>query len=142
MTTADSDIRSRYLALALDARKMIDALIPFVESRERPPKLNNLLGAATRALDSVAQHGTANAVHSDLAFNEYEQVLTLEQIRSVDDRRAIVEDLGLIATPGYSPLHEQAAMRVLEFFFALESRALQYYNRPPSVRAGYATHVA
>src|ERR1039457_3368448 len=120
MTTADSDIRSRYLALALDARRIMDALLPFVESAKRDERLDTSVKEAIDALNSVSEGSGVNTVHSSLAFDEYEQVLTLDEIKNQEDRKTVIRDLEQIAavqTGG--PQQVQAAMRVLEFFFAL-----------------------
>ena len=132
--TADSEVRSRYLALALDARKVIDALIPFVEYDRRDQALDTSVNETILALNSVGED-VVNAVHGTLAFDEYEQVLTLDEIKTQQDRRAVIQDLEQIVSPGDPNIKKEAAMRVLQFFFALESRALQYYSRP---RAAFA----
>lgn len=134
MNAADSEIRSRYLALALDARKIVDVLIRFVESEQRHPSLDKAVNEAIEALTSVTKGLGGVQVHSGLAFEEYEQVLTIDEVRSSDDLKTVISDLARIIAPeGKEAL--QAAMRVLEFFFAVESRALQYYNRPPVMAA-------
>jgi hypothetical protein len=138
VNAADSAIRSRYLALALDARRILDALVPFVDSGHRSESLNTAVREAIEALTSTTAGIRANPVHSNLAFDEYEQVLTLDEIKSQEDRKTIINDLETIAAPNGDEIQGQAAMRVLEFFFAVESRALQHYNRPPAI-ASYAT---
>jgi hypothetical protein len=138
MSTADSEIRSRYLALALDARRILDALVPFAESRQRSDTLDSAVGDAIDALTSVTEGTGANVVHSNLAFDEYEQVLTLDEIKNQEERRTVISDLRLVLAPDGGDAQLAAAIRVLEFFFAVESRALQYYNRPPAM-AYYAS---
>jgi hypothetical protein len=134
LNAADSEIRSRYLALALDARRIMDALIPFVESGQRSESLETSVREAIDALTSVTEGTGTNVVHSNLAFDEYEQVLTLDEIKNQEDRKTVISDLVQIAGPDNGgEAQRQAAMRVLEFFFAVESRALQYYNRPPAI---------
>jgi hypothetical protein len=138
MNAADSEIRSRYLALALDARRLMDVLIPFVDSGKRNESLDIAVREAIDALTSVTEGVGTNVVHSNLAFDEYEQVLTLDEIKNQKDRKTVIRDLEQIASPDGGEAQRQAAMRVLEFFFAVESRALQYYNRPPAI-VSYAT---
>jgi hypothetical protein len=138
MNAGDSEIRSRYLALALDARRILDVLVPFVESGERNDSLDSAIKEAIVALNSVAEGAVVGTVHSNLAFDEYEQVLTIDEIKNQEDRKTVVRDLERITGLQDSEAQRQAALRVLEFFFAVESRALQYYNRPPAI-ATYAT---
>jgi len=141
MNAVDSEIRSRYLALALDARRILDVLIPLVESGRRNESLDNAIKEAIGALTSVTEGPGANTVHSSLAFDEYEQVLTIDEIKDEfkgeEGLKTVIGDLERIVTPECEAQRE-AAMRVLEFFFAVESRALQYYSRPPAV-ASYVT---
>jgi hypothetical protein len=59
--------------------------------------------------------------HNKLAFEHYEQVLMLEEIRPSKDRGELINDLSK---------KKETAYRVIEFFFAVETRALQYYARP------------
>lgn len=131
MNAADSEIRSRYLALALDARRMLDALIPFVDSGQRSPLLDTAVNDAIEALTSVTEGTGTRAVRSKLAFDEYEQVLTIDEIKSQEERKEIIKDLQRIASLHGTAPDQHAAMQVLEFFFAVESRALRYYNQPP-----------
>jgi hypothetical protein len=77
-------------------------------------------------------------VRSNLAFDEYEQVLTLNEVKDEEERKEVIVDLERIANPGSNTAQREAAMRVLEFFFAVESRALQHYDRPPEM-ASYVT---
>jgi hypothetical protein len=138
MQNVDSETRSRYLALALDARKILDSLVRFVELGERTIALDTFVKKAIQSLDSVTQRGIASAVHSDLAFAQYEQVLTLDEIGNEEERKAVIDDLKRIIESEHSDEQKDAAVRVLEFFFALESRALQYYYRPPVVSVSLA----
>ena len=138
MNAADSEIRSRYLALALDARRLMDVLIPFVDSGKRNESLDTAVREAIGALTSVTEGAGTNVVHSNLAFDEYEQVRTIDEIKNQEGRKTVISDLERIVGPDTGKPQRQAAMRVLEFFFAVESRALQYYNHPPAI-ASYVT---
>jgi hypothetical protein len=136
MIAGNSEIRSRYLALALDARRIMDALLPFIESAHRDECLDASVKEAIDALNAISESPGATAVHSNLAFSEYEQVQTLDEIKNQQERKSVIDDLEQIASsPEAEPQQIEAAMRVLRFFFALESRALQHYNRPPAIPA-------
>jgi hypothetical protein len=134
MNAANSEIRSRYLALALDARRLMDVLIPFVDSGKRNESLDIAVKEAIDALNSVAAGSGTSAVRSNLAFDEYEQVLTINEVKGQDERKEVISDLERIAShPDSGKAQRDAATRVLDFFFAVESRALQHYNRPPAM---------
>jgi len=138
MNAADSEVRSRYLALALDARRVMDVLIPFVDSGKRNESLDVAVKEAIDALSGVTGAPGTSAVRSNLAFDEYEQVLTIDEVKSKEERKEVIADLQRVANPQDSDTERKAAMRVLEFFFAVESRALQHYDRPPAM-ASYVT---
>lgn len=133
--TADSEIRSRYLALALDARRIMDVLVPFAESGQVGEALDTSVKDVIGALHSLGETADVNAVRSTLAFDEYEQVLTVEEVKTREDRKAVIHDLETILAPNEAEEKRKAAIRVLQFLFALESRALQHYNRSPATSA-------
>jgi len=133
MNAVDSEVRSRYLALALDARRIMDVLIPFVDSGKRNESLDIAVKEAIDALGSVSGDSATSPVRSNLAFDEYEQVLTIDEVKGQEERKEVIADLRQIASSKDSGTQQEAAMRVLEFFFAVESRALQHYDRPPAM---------
>jgi hypothetical protein len=112
----------------------MDVLIPFVDSGKRNESLDVAVQEAINGLNSVTAGASTSAVRSNLAFDEYEQVLTINEVKDQDERKKVISDLERIAArPDSSKAQREAATRVLEFFFAVESRALQHYNRPPAM---------
>jgi hypothetical protein len=131
---ADTEVRSRYLALALDARKVIDPLMTYFETGESTGPLLELVRDAAESLKSIVDPAQFST-HSKLAFEHYEQVLMLEEVRPSKDRDELLNDLDtLLLAAGDVSTKKEAAYRVIEFFFAVETRALQYYARPPIVQ--------
>jgi hypothetical protein len=131
---ADTEVRSRYLELALDARKVIDPLMTYFETGESTAPLLESVQDAAESLRSIV-HPAQFSAHSKLAFEHYEQVLMLEEVRPSKDRGALLADLNTLLLPANdASAKKQAAYRVIEFFFAVETRALQYYARPPIVQ--------
>lgn len=133
--TADSEIRSRYLALALDARRIMDVLVPFAENGQVDQALDASVRDVIGALHSLGETADINPVRSSLAFDEYEQVLTVEEVKPREDRKAVIQDLQTILEPDGAEEKREAAIRVLQFLFALESRALRHYNRSTATSA-------
>jgi hypothetical protein len=128
---ADTEVRSRYLALALDARKVIDPLMTYFETGESTAPLLESVQDAAESLKSIVDPAQFST-HSKLAFEHYEQVLMLEEVRPSKDRGALLDDLNTLLLPAsHASTKKEAAYRVIEFFFAVETRALQYYARPP-----------
>lgn len=129
----ETEVRSRYLTLALDARKIIDPLMDYYETGETTGQLVESVQEAAESLRSIVDPvQLLQPTHSKLAFEHYEQVLMLEEIRPSKDRVELINDLNaLVQTAGDDLKKKEAAYRVIEFFFAVETRALQYYSRPP-----------
>jgi hypothetical protein len=127
---ADTEIRSRYLALALDARKVIDPLMTYFENGESTGLLLESVRDAAESLRSIGDPAQFST-HSKLAFEHYEQVLMLEEVRPSKDRGELLNDLNTLLSAGDISMKKTAAYRVIEFFFAVETRALQYYAHPP-----------
>jgi len=128
---ADMEVRSRYLALALDARKVIDPLVSYLETGESTGQLRESVQEAAESLKSIVDSGQLST-HSKLAFEHYEQVLMLEEVRPSKHRGELLNDLNTLLLPADDvSVKKEAAYRVIEFFFAVETRALQYYARPP-----------
>lgn len=130
MLTADSAVRSRYLALALDARRILDLLVPFVECGQRGQALDTSVKDVIEALQSLDGPFDIKAIHGRLAFDEYEQVMTLDEVRTAEGRKGVISDLEAILETDNLVDNRIAATRVLHFLFALESRALHHYRSP------------
>ena len=93
MNAAIREVRSRYLALALDARRVMDVLIPFVDSGKRNESLDVAVKEAIDALSGVTGAPGVSAVRSNLAFDEYEQVLTIDEVKGKEERKEVIADL-------------------------------------------------
>jgi hypothetical protein len=132
---AETEVRSRYLALALDARKVIDPLMNYFETGKSTAPLIESVQEAAESLQSIDDPiRFSQPTHSKLAFEHYEQVLMLEEIRPSKDRGELINDLNALLADSDDLKKKEAAYRLIEFFFAVETRALQYYSRPPIAR--------
>ena len=133
---AETEVRSRYLALALDARKIIDRLMNYYETGESTGLLMESVLEAAQSLQSIVDPAQfSHPSVSRLAFEHYEQVVTLEQVRRWKDQEDVIKDLYAVLQPVGDPNEKKdAAYRAIQFFFEVETRALQYYARPPIVQ--------
>ncbi len=127
--SSESEVRSRYLALALDARKVIDALIVFVDQGEREEIFDQSLQEVIDSLQ-LRKEDTFSPLHNHLAFSEY-----YEQVRTVGeslDRAEIVEKLETVkARQATIEKQKQDAFDAIRLLSAVESRALYYYRPQP-----------
>ena len=131
---SESEVRSRYLALALDARKVIDALIVFVDKGLRQGDLDQSLQEAIASLQAVKEKREIfSPSRNRLAFSEYyEQVRTVDEALKPEERKEIVEMLQAVKTPSSNTeKQKQEAFKAIEFLSAIESRALYYYRPQP-----------
>jgi hypothetical protein len=128
--SSESEVRSRYLALALDARKVIDALIPFVDKGERQGDLDQSLQDAISSLQAVKEKKDIFSPSRNLlAFSEY-----YEQVRTVKptEREQIVERLVRVKTQTADLKQQQDdAFEAIKLLSTIESRALYYYRPQP-----------
>jgi hypothetical protein len=127
--SSESEVRSRYLALALDARKVIDTLIVFVDQGEREEGLDQSLQEVIDSLQ-LREEDTFSPLRNRLAFSEY-----YEQVRTVGeslDRAVIVEKLETVkARQATVEKQKQDAFDAIKLLSAVESRALYYYRPQP-----------
>ena len=124
------DVRSRYLALALDARKVIDALIIFVEDGAHGADFDSSLQGV---IDSFREKDVFSPLRNHLAFSEYyEQVRTVNEALKPDDRGLIVQKLSTVKSNDVDiDRRKQDAYEAIKLLSAIESRALYYYRPQP-----------
>ena len=130
---ADAEVRDRYLSLALDARRIIDDLIVFVEEGRRPEDFQTRLQDAVESLRRAKGEGNIFApVRNNLPLEHYEQIRTVEEVSEsaaaqpniIDNLSSILDESAAIET------QRDKAFSAIEFFYALERRALHHYNQP------------
>jgi hypothetical protein len=131
--SSESEVRSRYLALALDARKVIDTLIVFVDQERREEGLDGSLQEVIDSLKSTERKDIFSPLRNRSAFSEYyEQVRTVHEALKPEERGTVVEKL-LTIKSNHGALEEQKehAYQAIKLLSAIESRALYYYRPQP-----------
>lgn len=131
---ADYEARSRYLALALEARRVMDLLLAFVQTGERATNFEPSVRSIIAALQST---GTAEHLLDSLQtrplFRSYEQTTTLDEMLGPDDRRLLAEKLEVLITEGNSrAVQAESAMETIHILYEVEGRSLHYFNEPSS----------
>jgi len=130
--------RSRYLALALASRKLIDSLLLFVETSQQDPQLAAALAQFTRSVEITrAGSNLFAAAPGQPSFSHYEQVLILreamESLRE-NDRDVVASLSGVLDEASDIKKRKDSANKAIEFFYALENRALNNYNQQIGAR--------
>jgi hypothetical protein len=131
--SSEPEIRSRYLALALDARKVIDSLILFVDRGTREQGLDESLQEVIESLQVKDNHHIFSLLRNRLAFSEYyEQVQTVQEALKPEEMKTIVQKLSAVKSKE-TDLDKQKndAFEAIKLLSAIESRALYYYRPQP-----------
>lgn len=126
-----SDIASRdqYLTLALFSRRIIEALRDVVVSGKRK-RLQIALPDAIESLQVATDRQHAIAA-TRRAVRSYEQVRTISELfPSENDRRGMINTLKSLQGKMAEPEQKEAALKAMEFFYAIENRALRNYRHP------------
>src|SRR5258708_3181275 len=88
------DVRSKYLTLALEARRVVDLLLPFVERGEKAPSLVPSLSGLMESLESSGSAETLRArLRTPGPRPVYEELLTNEELDSPEERTRLVLEL-------------------------------------------------
>jgi len=128
--SSKSEVRSRYLALALDARKVIDALIVFVDQGTREEGFDSSL---QEVIDSFKEKDVFSPVRNRFAFSEYyEQVRTVNEALKEGERGQIVERLSTVrSNQADIDTQKKDAYAAIKLLSTIESRALYHYRPQP-----------
>lgn len=129
----DSEVRAENLSLALNARKLVDELIGYIDKGERDPRFDDDLKNALESINATRSSQNMLALFSKLSdrsvFSHYEQLRAIEKVLSDLGNPNITATISnLIADTGGATDQKQNAFEALQFFSALEAHALHDYN--------------
>jgi|ERR1700723_1356128 len=131
----DTGARTRYLSLALASRKLIDSLLSFVESNRQDPQLASGLSQFATALTLNRAGNNLFSTPNQASFSHYEQVLTLQDaLKSLSGRDIAAELSGVLDDTSNIENRRKNAKSVIDFFYAVENRALNNYNQQIGMR--------
>jgi len=132
--SSESEVRSRYLALALDARRVIDVLIVFVDQDRREEGFEGAVQEVINSLQSITEKKDVfSPLRNRSAFSEYyEQVRTVHEALKPNERGEIVNKLLAVkSNEGALEQQKEDAFEAIKLLSAIESRALYYYRPQP-----------
>src|ERR1035438_5081932 len=108
----DYEARSRYLALALEARRVMDLLLVFVQTGKRATDFEESVQGILGALQPT---GSAEHLLASLqTFRSYEQTATLDEMLKPDEGRLLAEKLGALITEGNSRAIQESAIETID----------------------------
>jgi len=134
-----SDVASRdhYLTLALFSRRIIEALRELVRNGKRE-QLENALPQAIDSLQAATDSRQLKG-YGLRVVRSYDQVRTINELfPNKQDRVTMINTLKSLQEDIDPTSRKAAALRAIQFFYAIENRALRNY-RHPSPRAARAS---
>ncbi len=131
LTTAS---RARYLLFALTVRKLTDALIELVEEGKHSADLDKRLNEVLASLEGAGQRTSVKSIRDRGPFGRYENVVTIDEVVKVEDRAALMRMLKAVIAAHTENERRSSALKAIDFFDALENRALYRYNHPSPSR--------
>jgi hypothetical protein len=119
----------RYLALALASRRVISTMLQVKKGKKTEA---DLLPSLRRVADSISHSRDTERYFIEPAespFSHYEQLATLNEV--LKEKRFDLTNALRRLVEGTSSREQKAEdmRQTMEFFFALENRALHYYNQ-------------
>jgi hypothetical protein len=123
--------RSRYLSVALDARRAINAIRSIERSSGDLGELRSSISAAAVSLKAVSSGGD---LYAQLGPNEHTPYRQFEEIQTVIETSSTFEQHDLMLRLEQLLTSDEPAEEDLQlarrFFHALENRALHHFNDP------------
>lgn len=126
---AEPNIRARYLSLALDARKVIDALVEYVKKSDTP-QMEPLVRRVLESFDAASNRERLfSSVGRRSLFGDYERMQTLNEVKRDFSFPELQRQLKeLLSNDVALEERRHSAEQALEFFCALEGKALERYT--------------
>jgi len=124
------------LALALDIRKLSDALIGLAEDDDVvSPHVHDAINKVLSSLEGTGQQTSVKALRDRGSFGRYENVVTVKEAITAAQRNELIQKLRAILTAQAPELRRESALEAISFFDSLERRALYRYNHPARAAA-------
>jgi hypothetical protein len=130
---------SRYLALALDIRKLSDSLILLAEDNVESPYLFEAINRLLLSLQGADQKTSVKALRDRGTFGQYENVVMVNEVIPAPGRTELIQKLQAVLHSDSQDLRKENALQAIAFFDSLERRALYHFNHPKVTTAMRAT---
>ena len=119
----------RYLALALDVRKLTDSLIQLVEEGTQSAELNASIKKVVVSLEGAGRKTSIKALRERGTFGHYPSVHAINEVMTNENRDELILKLQGIINPQNAEQQREMALQAIPFFDALERRALYHSNQ-------------
>jgi hypothetical protein len=121
---------SGYLTLALDIRKLSDALISLAEDGVESRPMFDAIGRLVSSLEGLGQQTSVKALRDRGNFGRHESVVTVNEAITAEQRQELIRKLKAILKSESKESKQENALDAVAFFDTLERRALYRYNHP------------
>jgi hypothetical protein len=125
---SDVAARDNYLTLALFSRRVIEALKDLVQ-KGKQDRLDSALPAAIESLEAVTDGRNLSGYGLRVA-RSYDQVRTINELFPKQARIDMIEVLKTLQDKTTAATKKEEAVKAINFFYAIENRALQNYRHP------------
>ena len=115
-------------------RKLTDGLITLVERGETPPGLAVNLKKVLASLENAGEVTSVKMLRKRGTFGSYENVVTINEVVRLSNKQDVVDKLTRVINARSKRTRQESAIDAIQFFDALERRALYHYNHPPLSR--------
>jgi ERCC4-type nuclease len=119
------------LGFALKVRKLTDSLIVLVEQGKKTPQLNDSLTEVLASIQGAGERTSVKSLRDRGAFGHYENVVTMNEVVSATDKGDLIKKLQDVLSSETEQERNKSAVEAIQFFDALERRALYHYSHPP-----------
>jgi hypothetical protein len=131
------EMNTKYLTLALEVRKITDALIQLVEEDQGLPELKLSLDPFLKSLTDQPSV-SVKALREMGPFGQYESLRIINEIFQGNKKKELVGKLEAVLN-GPAQSREESALTAIRFLDSLERSALYQYENPrPEDRLAFA----
>jgi len=125
---------SRYLTVALDIRKISDSLIRLAEEGIKPPSLDDSIRQLVVSLQNVGEKTSVKALRERGAFGRYDSLRAVTEVIKPEQRNQLIGKLQAVMSSTSAALQRENALDAIDYFDAIERRALYHYNHSKDER--------
>jgi hypothetical protein len=120
---------SKYLALALDVRKLTDSLIELVEGGTVSKDLYDSIREVVASIEGAGKKTPVKALRQRGKFGHYPSVLAMNEVVRPEKRQEVLERLQGVIDRRNRKRQRESALEAITFFDALERRALYHSSQ-------------
>lgn len=119
----------KYLALALDVRKLTDSLIRLVEDGVDSKDLYSSIREVVASIEGAGKKTPVKALRQRGKFGHYPSVRAMNEVVTPGKRQEVLDRLMGVIDSRNRKRQRESALKAISFFDDLERRALYHSNQ-------------